>query len=127
MQIEELRSIAAHEREVQKARTACINVCAAASCQSLQSEAIKKALAEAAAAQGYGPQSCTVRQVGCLGLCGAGPLVSVEPDGTLYGHVRPSDAGDIVDALEGPPVERIHINERAPFFSRQHRIVLENS
>jgi bidirectional [NiFe] hydrogenase diaphorase subunit len=127
MQIEELKTLAAHERQVQSARTACINVCAAASCQSLQSDAIRKSLAEAAAAQGYGPQTCTIRQVGCLGLCGAGPLVSVDPEGVLYGHVQPSDAGDIIAALEGPPVERIHIDERAPFFARQKRIVLENS
>ena len=131
MQLEELKSIAIQEREAARARTACINVCAAASCQALQSEELKRALTEAASAQGYGPQACTVRQVGCLGLCGAGPLVSVEqsgnPRGILYQRVQPSDAEEIVGAIDGPPIERLLLDATLPFFSRQHRIVLENS
>ncbi len=127
MQSEELKSIAVRERETEAARTGCISVCAAASCQALQSEELKKALAQAAAAQGYGPEACTVRQVGCLGLCGAGPLVSVEPGGILYQRVQPSDADEIVAALDGPPVERLRLDSQMPFFTRQHRIVLENS
>jgi bidirectional [NiFe] hydrogenase diaphorase subunit len=127
MQAEELKTIAAQERETESTRTACVNVCAAASCQALQSEELKKALTQAAAAQGYGPERCAVRQVGCLGLCGAGPMVSVEPGGILYQRVQPSDADEIVGALEGPPVERLQLDSQMPFFTRQHRIVLENS
>jgi len=65
--------------------------------------------------------------VGCLGLCGAGPLVSVEPGGILYQRVQPSDASDIIAALQGPPVERIHLDSRVPFFARQYKIVLETA
>jgi bidirectional [NiFe] hydrogenase diaphorase subunit len=127
MLAEELRNIATHERETKAAVGASVNVCGAAGCQSLQSDAIVKALGEAAAAQGYGPESCLVRKVGCLGLCGAGPLVAVEPAGILYQRVQPSDAPDIMGALQGPPVERINLDARLPFFARQQRIVLENS
>ena len=127
MQADELKSIAIEEHEAQSSRTACINVCAAASCQALQSEELKRALVQAASAQGYAPDACLVRQEGCLGLCGAGPLVSVEPGGILYQHVQPSDADEIVSALEGPPVQRLFLDARTPFFTRQHRIVLENS
>ena len=127
MLAEELRATAAHEREAKARIGASINVCGAAGCQSLQSDVLTKALLEAAAAQGYGPESCTVRKVGCLGLCGAGPLVSVEPRGVLYQKVQPSDATDIVNALEGAPVKRIHLDSKMPFFARQQRIVLENS
>ena len=127
MLVEELKTLAAAERQRQGARIACVNVCTAAGCEPLESAALKTALTEAAAAQGYGPESCAIRQVGCLGLCGAGPMVSVEPAGILYKHVRPSDAADIINALEGPPVERIHLDSQLPFFSRQQRIVLENS
>jgi hypothetical protein len=42
-----------------------------------------------AAAQGHGPESCVVRQVGCLGLCGAGPMVSVEPGGSSISASSP--------------------------------------
>jgi len=127
MLAEELKTVADREHEAESARTACINVCAAASCQALQSEELRKALAQAAAAQGYGPEACTVRQVGCLGLCGAGPLVSVDPGGILYQRVQPSDAEEIVAALEGARVERLALDPAMPFFTRQHRIVLENS
>ncbi len=127
MLAEELKSIAVHEREAEAGRTACISVCAAASCQAMQSEELKKALTQAAAAQGHGPEACTVRQVGCLGLCGAGPLVGVEPGGILYQRVQPSDAEEIVTALDGAPVERLRLDSQMPFFTRQHRIVLENS
>ena len=127
MLAEELRVTAAHEREVKASIGARVNVCGAAGCQSLQSNTLAKALLEAAAAQGYGPESCTVRKVGCLGLCGAGPLVSVEPDGVLYQKVQPSDASDIVSAMHGSPVKRIHLDSSMPFFARQQRIVLENS
>src|SRR5579863_2756103 len=131
MLAEELKSVGERERETEATRTACINVCAAASCQALQSDELKKSLTAAAAAQGYGPEACTVRQVGCLGLCGAGPLVSVEqsgnPGGILYQRVQPSDADEIVAALEGAPVERLRLDSQIPFFTQQHRIVLENA
>lgn len=127
MLAEELKAIAAQEREAEANRAACINVCGAASCQALQSEELKKALTQAAAAQGHGPETCTVRQVGCLGLCGAGPLVSVEPAGVIYQRVQPSDAEEIVASIDGPPVERLRLDSKMPFFTRQHRIVLENS
>jgi bidirectional [NiFe] hydrogenase diaphorase subunit len=127
MVAEELKAIAAEEHEVRGKTPACINVCGAAGCQSLESDALKKALIEAAAAQGYGRESCIVRKVGCLGLCSAGPLVSAEPDAVLYQRVKPSDASEIVGALDGPPLDRLRLDSRMPFFARQQRIVLENS
>ena len=127
MLVEELKSIAAHESEARAATPAFVNVCGAAGCQSLQSDAVKNALVEAAASEGYGAESCAIRKVGCLGLCGAGPLVAVEPGGILYQQVQPSDAPDIIAALQGPPVQRIHLDSSLPFFARQHRVVLENS
>jgi bidirectional [NiFe] hydrogenase diaphorase subunit len=124
--IDELKAMAAEERAAKASAGACVNVCGAAGCQTSENDALKIALLEAAATQGYGPESCTVRRVGCLGLCGAAPLVSVEPSGFLYQRVQVSDAPDIIAALNGPPVERIHLNPQIPFFTRQHRIVLEN-
>ena len=126
MLVEELKSIAAHEREVRAETPVRVHVCGAAGCHSLASDAVKTALVEAAASEGYGAESCAIRKVGCLGLCGAGPLVSVEPGGILYQRVQPSDASDIIAALQGPPVERIHLDSRVPFFARQYKIVLEN-
>ena len=124
---DEIAKLAAVERERQTADLISINVCNAASCQSMQSEAIIKSLADAVKLQAPSPGKCVVRQVGCLGLCGAGPVVSVEPTGLLYQRVTPNDAGEIVEAVRGPAVERIKLDPQLPFFQRQHRIVLENS
>jgi len=125
--VEELRTTAAEEREAIASRPGCVNVCGAAGCQSLQSDALKKALLEAAAVQGYSADTYAIRKVGCLGLCGAGPLVSVEPSGVLYQRVQVSDAPEIIASLEGDPVDRIRLDANLPFFARQNRIVLENS
>jgi len=127
MLVDELKATAAREQEANERREACINVCGAAGCQSLGTDALKKALTEAAATQGYGPESCLVRKVGCLGLCGAGPLVSVDPSGVMYQRVQASDAPAIVVALGAPPVEHIRLDSKLPFFTRQRKIVLENS
>jgi bidirectional [NiFe] hydrogenase diaphorase subunit len=124
---DEIRSLAADERDKSAAGGITLNVCGAAGCQSLSSDALRAALRAEASEQGYGPDLCRVRQVGCLGLCGAGPIVSVEPAGELYQRVQVTDASDIVSALGGGRVERIYLDPKSPFFSRQHKIVLENS
>jgi len=123
---DEIKALAIEEREAKAAAGSCVNVCGAAGCQTTENEALRTALVQAAAEQGYGPESCAVRRVGCLGLCGAAPLVSVEPAGFMYQRVQASDASDIIAALNGPPVKHIHLQSSIPFFTRQHRIVTEN-
>jgi bidirectional [NiFe] hydrogenase diaphorase subunit len=61
-----------------------------------------------------------------MGLCSEGPLVS-SGNGTLYQHVTPADAGEILDAVQGQPNERLLCRTDVPFFQRQKKIVLENS
>jgi bidirectional [NiFe] hydrogenase diaphorase subunit len=68
-----------------------------------------------------------VMGVGCMGLCGHGPLVRVDPEGTLYEHVRAADAPSIVAALDGGEATAPRGNPQHPFFALQKRIVLENS
>jgi bidirectional [NiFe] hydrogenase diaphorase subunit len=70
-----------------------------------------------------------VRGVGCLGLCGEGPLVCVDPQKILYQRVKPEDAKDIVSALQtGEPAKNLKCgNLNDPFFKKQLPIVLENS
>ncbi len=38
-------------------------------------------------------EKCT----GCHGMCEAGPVVTIEPEGTFYTHVEPKKAGEIVE------------------------------
>ena len=70
--------------------------------------------------------NCEVKGAGCMGLCAAGPLVSVEPEGTWYREVTAEDAPAILNSLGGEIVERLHLPTNTPFFERQERIVLEN-
>jgi bidirectional [NiFe] hydrogenase diaphorase subunit len=123
---DEIRAIAVKEREARASSEAQIHVCVASACRSMQSEDIRKALDQAVKEQGHAPGECRVKQVGCLGLCGNGPLVKMMPSGELYQHVQASDASEIVDALGGAPVERIRLDQNEPFFARQKKIVLEN-
>ena len=44
----------------------------------------------------------------------------------LYKKVSASDAGELLDSLDGPPVSRLHCPTDVPFFQRQKKIVLEN-
>ncbi len=126
---ERLEEITLAEQEVAARFPHTVNVCMAAGCMSSQSGAIKEALDKEVEVNGL-ERWCRVRGVGCMGLCANGPLVSVDADNpteTLYHHVVPEDAPDIVGALDGPPVARLHCPTNVPFFQRQQKIVLENS
>jgi bidirectional [NiFe] hydrogenase diaphorase subunit len=96
---------------------------------SSQSGAIKELLDKEV--ERNGPERwCRVRGTGCMGLCAAGPLVAVDPGQTtevLYKEVKVEDVPDIINSLEAKPVERLRLNTGIPFFTRQKKIVLENS
>lgn len=125
---EELGKIAAKE---QKARSACkhrVNVCCAAGCASMNSDKIKDDLQKAVKEKGITDQ-VQVRSVGCMGLCAAGPLVSIESEGKsiMYKGVTDGDVSEVVESLDGKPIERLNLPTDMPFFARQEKIVLENS
>ena len=46
---------------------------------------------------------------GCQGFCQVGPLVTIEPNGIMYGHVKPEDAAEIVSrsVVKDEIVERL--------------------
>ncbi len=102
-----------------------IHVCVAAGCLSLHSDQIKQHLEQQI--QERGLTHCRVKGVGCMGLCSAGPLVSVRPEKTLYQAVTPEDAPAIIDSLGDAPVERLICPTERPFFTQQTKIVLANS
>lgn len=120
---EELDQIAQKEQEKAAAYDHEIRVCTAAGCLSQRSGEIVEQLAAAAGEE----RNCRVKGVGCMGLCAAGPLVEVAPDGVMYQKVKPEDAHDIVESLGRQALERLHLDTAVPFFQRQQRIVLENS
>ena len=125
LSLEDLQNIAKIEKDKQAGFTHRINVCVAAGCLSCQSEVVKEALVKEVGRRGL-ENWVEVKGVGCLGLCAAGPLIAVEPQGTYYQGVKVSDVSEILDSLGGPPISRLDCSSQSPFFQRQHRIVLEN-
>jgi bidirectional [NiFe] hydrogenase diaphorase subunit len=123
---EELRHLAAAERQSRSSCKHGIHVCCAAGCQSMGSDQIREALSSVVRRYGL-EEEVQVKSVGCLGLCAAGPLVSIEPKGTMYQKVRAEDASEIVQNLGDKPVKRLELPTDIPFFQRQQKIVLENS
>ena len=122
---EEIGKIISTERETEAQYKHHVHVCVAAGCLSSRSDQVKSALEEEVKQQGR-EHECHVKGVGCMGLCAAGPLVSVQTDGTLYQEVRPEDAAEIVQSLDREPVARLKGPSDSSFFTRQVKIVLEN-
>ncbi len=112
--------------QAQRPHKHCVRACMAAGCLSLHSDEIKQALEAEVKAQGL-ENEIEVKGVGCMGLCAAGPLVSVEPEGTLYQQVAADDAPEIIQSVGKKPVARIQTDTTIPFFKSQVKIVLENS
>lgn len=78
-----------------------------------------------------------VGQTGCFGLCAAGPVVVVYPDGTFYSHVKAEDVDEIVQShlINNKPVERLLCKdsdgktraiEQTAFYCKQLRSALRN-
>ena len=122
----ELENIYISEHDNQKQYHYRINICAGTGCVSSNSELILKELTSQVETRGL-QNEVLVKKVGCMGLCAAGPIVRIEPQGILYKGVTPEDATEILDHLEGEPVERLLINTDIPFFKRQKKNALENS
>jgi len=141
MNPEELNKIATAERTMQSQYRHTINVCVAAGCLSSRADQVQQALENEVKQRGL-DSHCDVKGVGCLGLCAAGPLVTVDkvtingqesgrressvPE-LMYQSVTAADAAEIVAALDQAPVQRLVCPTNVPFFTRQKKIVLENS
>jgi len=104
-----------------------IGVCVGSGCHSANSEAVRDALQVEVKARGE-DKRCNVRGVGCLGLCGSGPIVSVNDESLLYHHVKAADAGKLLDSFEDHEAAKdLMLPHDTPFFTRQVRIVRENA
>jgi bidirectional [NiFe] hydrogenase diaphorase subunit len=119
----ELLAIADRERRsLEKPRVHC---CTASGCLAGGSEAVKDRLVSAAAGR------VPVVGVGCLGLCGRGPLVEVGrgpgKETTLFEHVTLAVAPSILAALDGGTPEATRCDTSHPFFASQKKIVCVTS
>jgi bidirectional [NiFe] hydrogenase diaphorase subunit len=121
---EELEQLAKEAQAARRQSLRSLNVCLAAGCLTLHSEAVKTALEAEVKRTGA---DCRVRGVGCMGLCSLGPLITSEPGDVLYKKVAPADAPEILAATETAPVSRLLCARDQSFFRHQANIVLENS
>ena len=127
MDLEELKAIATREHQ-QRDKT-CIRCCTVGGCLSANGLAVKEQLEEAVNEAGMAGK-VAVSGVGCMGLCSKGPLVRVDPAGTLYDRVTVDNAPEIVAAISSKYSQlspSTYQPDSHPFFTRQLRIVLENS
>jgi bidirectional [NiFe] hydrogenase diaphorase subunit len=103
-----------------------IRCCTAAGCLSAGSDLVVKQLQHAVEQTGQANR-VRVCNVGCLRLCGQGPLVQVVPEGAVYQTVTADNAASIVAGLEGGEVKAERVDTGGPFFKLQTSVVLENS
>ena len=117
-------------------RKACAVVCDGPGCNAAGSQEVGRALREAIDRGGCADK-LDVRLTGCLGLCEAGPVVLILPDGVFYQNVSPADVEDIVShTVDGAePVQkllhvdpateqRLQCQKDIPFYNRQERRLL---
>lgn len=122
----DLQKIVAAEQDERQVYRHEIFVCSGTACISAQSDKVQEALEGEVKQRGL-EKVCKITGGGCRGLCAAGPLVTVEPQDVLYQGVKPTDAPEILDHLGHEPVKRLECDTRAPFFTKQTKVVLEYS
>ncbi len=88
---------------------------------------------------GQTAEGILVSKSGCQGFCQKGPLVTIEPDGILYTHVKPDDVAEIIETTlkNNRTVDRLlyaiadtgHTcrgQADIPFYAQQKRTVLRS-
>ena len=114
------------EQERQSLKSIRILCCTSTGCQAANSLAVKKEMEQAVKKAGL-QDKVQVVGVGCMGFCGKGPIVEVEPEGLQYEIVKPEVAASIVEGLNGGEVKATPGDPKHPFFSRQLMVVREHS
>ncbi len=107
-------------------------VCCGTGCTSSSSNKILEKFQELIPAKGL-QDEVKVIKTGCFGLCAEGPIVMINPEGTMYYRCTADDVEEIIDEhlVKGNIVERISkagnpMSNPADFFSKQLRIALRN-
>ena len=113
-------------------------VCGGTGCTSSGAGSVLDMLRSGITAAGLSKE-ITVVQTGCHGMCEAGPIVIVYPEGTFYTRVSAADAVEIVNEhlIKGRIVERLLYKEKMtaetvphyhelPFYSKQVRLTQRN-
>ena len=113
------------DKETAGRRPVQIRICTASGCLSSDAELVRRDIASAVSAAGL-TDRVDVCAVGCMRLCGAGPLVRTDPHAVLYRNVRAGQGRSIVTSLDGRDADLPRVSLDDTFFTRQHVRVLEN-
>lgn len=124
MELNELLELS--EKERQSLKSIRVHCCTSTGCQAANSLAVKKEMEQAVKTAGL-QDKIEVVGVGCMGFCGKGPIVEIEPQGLQYEVVKPEVAASIIDGLNGGEVKATPGDPKHPFFSRQLLVVREHS
>ncbi|MDD7647448.1 MAG: NADH-quinone oxidoreductase subunit NuoF [Ruminococcus bromii] len=115
-------------------------VCGGTGCTSNHSAEVIEALEAEIAKNGLAEEVKVVR-TGCFGLCEAGPVVIIYPEGTFYSRVKVEDVDEIVSEhlLKGRHVQHLVYTDHATheqnankglqdinFYKHQKRVALRN-
>jgi bidirectional [NiFe] hydrogenase diaphorase subunit len=124
MNLTELLEVA--EAEKSRQRAIKVHCCTSTGCRSASSVEVMGNLKQAVEDHGL-TDKVEVVGVGCMGFCGKGPLVQIDPQDDLYEEVTPDDAASIIEALNGGTATPVKGDSQHPFFSRQMKVVREHS
>jgi bidirectional [NiFe] hydrogenase diaphorase subunit len=124
MDLTELLALGEKERKAYKEIR--LHCCTSTGCRAANSLEVKKHLEQAVETAGLSDRIQVVG-VGCLGPCGRGPVVEIVPDGIIYEKVTAEDAASIIHAIAQGESTAQSIDPNHPFFTRQLKIVQENS
>jgi bidirectional [NiFe] hydrogenase diaphorase subunit len=111
-----------------------LRCCGASGCRSAGSQALLEALRRGRDQLGGAAEAVTIKPVGCLRLCGRGPLVALDRGGvtTLYTGLTPEQAPEllavaagVVEGVDDPRLREQRLTPDHPFYALQHPVVLE--
>lgn len=113
-------------------------ICGGTGCTSSNSDKIQEKFNKLIVSRELNNEIKVVR-TGCFGLCEAGPIVIVYPEGAFYSHIKEEDVSEIVEEhlLKGRIVkkllykgsisdEKIKSINNVNFYKKQKRITLRN-
>jgi bidirectional [NiFe] hydrogenase diaphorase subunit len=134
-----LIDVAKTERSRQKRLR--VHCCTSTGCRAANSLGVLQGLQDTIKSEGLDDEVEAIG-VGCMGFCGRGPLVEIEPsewlnpafqgdkpleNEQLYEEVKPEQAASIITALKGGSATAVKGNPQHPFFARQMKVVREFS
>jgi len=111
-----------------------LTVCCGTGCRAAGSLRVAEAFQDRLQKDGL-EKEISLKQTGCQGLCGCGPVVVIRPQNIFYARVRPEDVPQVVDVslksdgkienllyrLNGSLIE---LEQEIPFYKLQRREVL---